>query len=130
MISGKKFVNRLAAAVLTALLALPTCSAGAAEAKPWVRELDTCPSGGVMYDFSDFETTAAFIADTSAYSANTDVAIRQVTYGGVALQLQGWVKSSFSFTLNNMSDVRKNYGYARVCLDVQGYTAADTPSSA
>lgn len=129
MISGKKFVNRLAAAVLTALLALPTCSAGAAEAKPWVRELDTCPSGGVMYDFSDFETTAAFIADTSAYSANTDVAIRQVTYGGVALQLQGWVKSSFSFTLNNMSDVRKNYGYARVCLDVQGYTAADTPSS-
>ncbi len=127
----KNIFKKLITLSLAFSLAAPTVSASVEIGeKSYVKSLSTLQSGGVMYDFSNFSQAAEFVANKSAYStSNADTMVRQVTYGGNALQLQGWVKSSFALTLKDMSDIKKDYSYVRTCMDIQGYNATGDDSS-
>lgn len=113
---------------ISALLILPSTQTKAAE-ESYIKRISGSSDECMMYDFSTFDNAAEFINNSKYTLSNLSIKVRQVTYGGIALQLQGWNNKEFSFTLGNMGYAKKNYSFVKVCYDIQGYTAKNTNSS-
>lgn len=129
----KTTINQITAVLCTAMLifaALPPRSAAADGTQRYIRNISSDTGSGIMFDFTEFDGVSDFINFSDTLFANTEANIRQVTYGGIALQLQGWGRSDFSFTIKGMRRYLQNYSYVRVCYDVQSYTAQSAVSSA